>query len=150
VLGQTPAMRADYDVYYDKLLVKGRGSPLWIPGPNRKLPAEYRRSGIRTGDVGIIYRSEGFSFLFNIFLPATHDINKGRVPEAFSPLDFEEVEMDVEEREVYGPNSYLASSSIKETDYDSSYAAVLGSKVRVLILFTAVSFSKLLMGKAPS
>lgn len=124
------SMRPDYDIYYDKLLARGRGSPLWVPGPNRMLPAEYRKSGIRIGDVGIIYRSEGFSFLFNIFLPANNDINEGRVPMNFYPLDFEEVKRDIEGKEYYGDNSYIASS-VKEIKHGSSYVYAHRFWVRV-------------------
>jgi len=35
---------------------------MWRPGPNMRLPKEYRKNGIGFGDIGIIYRSEG-SFL---------------------------------------------------------------------------------------
>jgi len=86
---------------------------MWIPGPNMRLPKEYRRNGIGIGDVGIVYRSEGFSFLFNIFLPADHPINKGRVPDDFELLDLGQVEKDLEKTIVYGPKQHLASSSLR-------------------------------------
>jgi hypothetical protein len=103
----------DYDVYYRQLLLAGRGSPMWIPGPNMMLPKEYRRNGIGIGDVGIVYRSEGFSFLFNVFLPADHPVNEGRVPDEFEPLDFGPVERDLEKKKVYGRGHHLASSSLR-------------------------------------
>jgi len=94
---------------------------MWIPGPNMKLPMEYRRNGIRIGDVGVIYRREGFSFLFNIFLPADHPVNKGRVPDDFEHFDFGQVEMDLEEVIVYGKGHHLASSSLRNVSgVDSS------------------------------
>lgn len=115
--------KADHDIYYDQLLVKGRGLPLWIPGPNLNLPAAYQKDGTSIGDVGIFYRFEGFSFLFNIFLPARHVINKGRVPEGFYPLKLSKVRKDIEKKMIYGPDTCLASSTLHKTrNRDSSYA----------------------------
>jgi len=94
---------------------------MWNPGPNMMLPKEYRRDGVRIGDVGIIYRSEGFSFIFNIFLPADHPVNEGRVPDGFEPLDFVQVKKDLEKRTVYGRGHHLASSSLRNVSgVDSS------------------------------
>ena len=67
-----PVPRADHEIYYHQLLIKKRGSPLWIPGPGMQLPIDYRRQGISIGDVGIVTHSGGFDFLFNIFQPADH------------------------------------------------------------------------------
>ena len=86
---------------------------MWIPGPDMMLPKEYRRNGIRIGDVGIIYRCEGFSFLFNIFLPVDHTVNRGKVPDDFEPLDFGQVEMDLKKAIVYGKRHHIASSSLR-------------------------------------
>jgi len=120
--------RAEYEIYYDQLLAKGRGSPLWIPGPSRTLPTEYRRSGVRIGDVGIIYRSGKFNFLFNIFLSANHPINRGRVPETFYHLDFSKIANDLDEDDAFGPDSYLTSSSLRKTgNLDSSYVLAQGN-----------------------
>jgi len=94
---------------------------MWIPGPSMRLPKEYRRNGIGIGDVGIVYRSEGFSFLFNIFLPADHPVNTGRVPDDFEPLDFGHVQNDIETKIVYGKGHHLASSSLRNVSgVDSS------------------------------
>jgi len=105
------AIRTDYDIYYHQLLVKRRGSPMWIPGPDMNLPTEYRKEGINIGDVGILYRAEGFSFLFNIFHPADHPINIGRVPVGFEPFDLANLHHEVKKQVVFGPKSYIASGS---------------------------------------
>lgn len=90
---------------------------MWIPGPNMLLPMEYRRTGTRIGDIGIIYPSEGFNFLFNIFLEAGDPVNEGRIPDGFEPLDFEQVKRDLEKRSIYGPGHHFASASCS---FDSS------------------------------
>ena len=94
---------------------------MWRPGPSLTLPNEYRRNGIGIGDVGIIYRSEGFGFLFNIFLPADHPVNKGSVPDDFEPLDFGQVKRDLEKAIPYGRGHHLASSALRNVSgVDSS------------------------------
>lgn len=106
---------ADYEVYYNQLLAKKRGSPLWVPGPGMQLPIAYRRRGVSIGDVGLVYCSGGFDFLFNIFLPADHPIHRGRVPGGFHPFNFAEIEGDIERTVIYAANSYLASSTLRKT-----------------------------------
>ena len=100
-------MRADYNIYYYQLLAKQRGSPMWIPGPDLNLPTEYWREGIRIGNVGILYCSEGFGFLFNIFLPVDHPINEGRAPPGFEPLDLSKLRHELKQQVVLGPKSTL-------------------------------------------
>ncbi|KAF8995329.1 hypothetical protein BDQ17DRAFT_1211610, partial [Cyathus striatus] len=63
------------ELYARLLWIKGRGFPLWYPSPEANLPAEYRKNGIRIGDVGIINSSGQFDFLFNICLAADHPVN---------------------------------------------------------------------------
>ena len=113
------ATRADHEIYYDQLLTKRRGSPLWIPGPGMQLPIKYRRQGISIGDVGIITESGGFDFLFNIFQPADHPINGRGVPESFSPLD--PTQLEIETSRIYGRNTYLTSSSVRTAGVNSSH-----------------------------
>ena len=87
-----------------------------------ELPTEYRQSGVRIGDVGIVLRSGAFDFLFNILLPANHEINRGRVPETFHHLNFSDVNRKTYKCIIYGRNSYLASSSLHKTSNgDPSY-----------------------------
>ncbi|KAF9075460.1 hypothetical protein BDP27DRAFT_1179479, partial [Rhodocollybia butyracea] len=49
--------------------------PLWKPKPDEYLPEEYKRIGVRIGDVGILNDSGGFDYLFNGCLPADHPVN---------------------------------------------------------------------------
>jgi len=95
---------------------------MWIPGPDLNLPKEYQREGVRIGDVGILYNLEGFSFLFNIFLPADHPINIGRVPDGFKPLDYSRLRDEMKKQTLFGPRDYLASSFVQKLNsVDSSY-----------------------------
>ncbi|KAJ7686067.1 hypothetical protein B0H17DRAFT_907284, partial [Mycena rosella] len=72
--------------YCSQLLRQGRGFPLYVPGPQRNLPQEYRRKGVSIGDVGRVTPEGIFDFFFNIYLPAEHPINANDVPENFYPL----------------------------------------------------------------
>jgi len=119
-----PTVRTGYDIYYYQLLAERRGSPIWIPGPDMNLPTEYRKEGTRIGDVGILYCSEGFGFLFNIFLPADHPINQGRVPPGFEPLNLSKLEHELKKQVVFGPKSYLTSTSVTtSSNMDSSFVS---------------------------
>jgi len=82
-------------------------------------PDEYRRNGVSIGDVGILYRTGDFAFLFNIFLPADHDINIGRVPNGFIPLDKSKIEKTIKKSIFYDRGSCVASSSLRQTDSSS-------------------------------
>lgn len=118
VATRRPSQNAEYDIYYNQLLVKKRGTPLWEPGPNMVFPIAYRRNGISIGDVGILYRTGDFAFLFNIFLSANHEINEGRVPNGFSPLDKSKVERNIRKCVVYDRGSCV-STSLRRTDSSS-------------------------------
>lgn len=65
------------------MLTQLHGFPLWSPQPDPSLPAEYRETGVKIGDVGIITLDGGFDFLFNIWLPSDHPINPNNSPEDF-------------------------------------------------------------------
>ena len=78
-------------------------------------PTEYRRNGVSIGDVGILNPTSGdFTFLFNIFLPADHEINEGRVPNGFVPLDKSKAEKTMKRCII--PDHCLASSTLRRTD----------------------------------
>jgi len=91
--------------------VKERGSPLWHPEPN-SYPGVYKQQGVSIGDVGLLLPSGGFHFLFNIYHPADHPINGGRVPEGFMPLDPPIDPFDIDKEDVKGVDSWYASQSI--------------------------------------
>ena len=101
---------ADHEIYITQLLTKKRGIPLWVPGPGTSLPIEYRRRGVSIGDVGIITHIGEFDFLFNVFHAADHPINRGDVPQGFSPLKQD----DIHEYISYSPGTHLASSSVRK------------------------------------
>ena len=81
------------------------------------LPIEYRRTGVSIGDVGIVDTTGEFTFLFNIFLPADHEINHGRAPSGFIPLN--KSQTTVKKSVVYDRGSCLASSSLRRTESSS-------------------------------
>ena len=95
----------------------GRGTPLWVPGPNRRSTLEYKRHGITIGDVGIISELGVFSFLFNVLLQADDPINRGVVPEGFHPLGLSAD--DIEEGNLRLQNTYYASDSIEVSQSNS-------------------------------
>ncbi|KAF8811045.1 hypothetical protein BYT27DRAFT_7161278 [Phlegmacium glaucopus] len=110
------------DIYERHLTPKGHGFPLWIPEPNRRLNLDYRRTGIRIGDVGIITHSGAFSFLFNICLPHNDPVNPQMLPERFAPISPPISPMDIEEFVVFKKGSHLTSASIEKsrTSVDTS------------------------------
>ncbi|KAJ7471491.1 hypothetical protein B0H11DRAFT_2040246 [Mycena galericulata] len=77
---------SESEIYCSQLLRQKRGFPLYVPGPQRTLPQEYQRNGVRIGDVGRVTPEGAFDFFFNIYLPADHPINRNDVPEDFFPL----------------------------------------------------------------
>lgn len=72
--------------YVREMVKKGHGHPLWNPEPDVSSPLAYRQTGISVGDVGILYPSGNFGYLFNIFLDANHPCNPSELPEGFAPL----------------------------------------------------------------
>ncbi|KAJ8080921.1 hypothetical protein PM082_017756 [Marasmius tenuissimus] len=80
-------MSQDSQVYCRALYPLGNGLALWGPEPNADLPLEYRTSGIRVGDIGLVTSDGRFDFLFNVCLPKNHPINLyNGVPEGYEPL----------------------------------------------------------------
>lgn len=112
------------EIYENHLLLKGRGFPLWIPEPNRRLPLRYRREGVNIGDVGIITQFGAFSFLFNICVPHDNPINPRLLPEDFAPISPPLDSLDVEEYVVFKTGSYLASASIENSKNESETPCV--------------------------
>ena len=106
-------------IYQRHLELKQRGIPLWIPEPNMRLPATYRRIGISIGDVGVITSSGAFSFLFNICQPVNHPVNLSGVPDGFTPMELERT--DVCEFQDLNPGSYLASATIEKVQNSPSF-----------------------------
>jgi hypothetical protein len=110
-------------IYAQHMTEKGRGTPIWHPGPSNTLPEAYRRRGTAVGDVGILTASGGFDFFFNISLPADHPINRQGLPEGFSPLFPPLQSSDIHRHMEFNRNTYLLSASVERSheENDSSY-----------------------------
>ncbi|KAJ7864678.1 hypothetical protein B0H13DRAFT_2203657, partial [Mycena leptocephala] len=80
------AVETEGGSYCRQLLCRGRGFPLFVPGPQDTLPQEYRREGVAIGDVGSVTTDGIFDFFFNIYLDADDPINLSSVPDGFVPL----------------------------------------------------------------
>ncbi|KAF9230614.1 hypothetical protein BU15DRAFT_57069 [Melanogaster broomeanus] len=66
------------------LAYKSRGYPLWVPEPYSRLPEDYHRTGLKTGDVSIVNEARLFDVLFNICLPENHPLHRRHgVPASF-------------------------------------------------------------------
>jgi len=107
------------EIYEHHLWLKGRGFPLWIPEPNKRLPLVYRRKGINIGDVGIITPAGAFSFFFNICVPSNNPVNPRLLPEGFAPISPPLDTLDITEFDEFKPGSYLASASIENSKSES-------------------------------
>ncbi|KAJ6560135.1 hypothetical protein B0H19DRAFT_945502, partial [Mycena capillaripes] len=112
--------------YSSQLLHQGRGFPLYIPGPQINLPAEYRRCGVAIGDVGRVNAEGDFEFFFNIYLPADHPINVN-VPEDFVPLSPYDP-MDIGHYD-FDPGDYVSTPSIQEINDGFAHSIVGGEFV---------------------
>ncbi|KDR67726.1 hypothetical protein GALMADRAFT_1075570 [Galerina marginata CBS 339.88] len=108
-----PTPRRSYDIYYQHIGSKGRGSALWIPEPSRGLPIGYRRKGTSIGDVGIITEYGGFDFLFNIYLGPDNPINPPDLPENFTALSISSI--DIDQYSEFTGESYLSSASVRKS-----------------------------------
>jgi hypothetical protein len=100
--------------YCSQLLSQGRGFPLYVPGPQINLPAEYRTKGVCIGDVGRITPEGIFDFFFNVYLPTDDPVNANDVPEDFSPLP-RYAERDVFHLD-YDPGNYVSTPSVHEDE----------------------------------
>ncbi|KAJ7476144.1 hypothetical protein FB451DRAFT_1033822 [Mycena latifolia] len=109
---------SESEIYCQRLLYQKRGFPLYMPDPQRNLPAEYRTSGVRIGHVGRVTPEGAFDPFFNIYYSAEHPINSRGVPENFVPLPMyrEEDVFPVDRK----PGDYVSTPSVQESDLLSS------------------------------
>jgi hypothetical protein len=106
-------------MYERHLTLKGRGFPLWIPQPNRRLPKPYRAKGVCIGDVGIV-TDGGFDFLFNICRTQNDPINPEELPDNFAPIYPPLNPIDIREYRAFNSGSWLASPSIVQSQTGDS------------------------------
>ncbi|KAJ7484519.1 G-protein alpha subunit-domain-containing protein [Mycena latifolia] len=104
---------ADGQLYSRLLLSKGAGYPLWQPEPYDDLPAEYKQTGVRIGDVGIITSDGAFDFAFNICVPSDDPINSVGVPDGFEMATLRHGDVRRTPRH-YPPGSDVSSAKLKK------------------------------------
>ncbi|KAJ7180866.1 hypothetical protein C8R46DRAFT_1211168 [Mycena filopes] len=108
------AVHSAANSYCRQMWGRGRGCPMYVPGPQKNLPVEYRRTGIAIGDVGRITPEGGFDFFFNIYRPARNDPVNVRVPEDFVPLSpYDPIDVTVYDSD---PGDYVSTPSIDEAN----------------------------------
>ena len=128
-----PVQRSN-EMYERHLSLKGRGFPLWIPQPNMLLPIPYRAKGVCIGDVGIVTAFGGFDFLFNICRTRDDPINPEELPDNFAPIYPPLNPTDVRKFREFSSGSYLASSSIVESQTGEQASCVYTSFLFFILL----------------
>lgn len=100
------------DIDERHLILKGQGFSSRILDPNPVLHLDYRRTGVRISDVGIITHS-GVLFFLYICLPHNYPVNPRIVPEQFAPMSPPIDASDIDKSIAFKNGSHLASASIK-------------------------------------
>ncbi|KAJ7579024.1 hypothetical protein C8J56DRAFT_334850 [Mycena floridula] len=112
---------SEAQTYSSSLLPKRHGYPLWLPEPHGNLPTEYRRNGLRIGDVVILTEDGGFDYMFNIFADETESINQGRTPHGFNPLALDEQDVLYWENR-HKPGASISTMNVKKLELNSEAA----------------------------
>ncbi|KAJ7631270.1 hypothetical protein DFH06DRAFT_1224064 [Mycena polygramma] len=107
-------MESDSELYSSLLFTNGKGYPLFQPQLSDNLPDEYKKTGIRIGDVGVVSRIGSFNPIFNILHgPGDHEINRFGVPENFVQLELGDY--DIDRRDLCHPlGGHISNTKIKK------------------------------------
>ncbi|ESK82963.1 hypothetical protein Moror_11804 [Moniliophthora roreri MCA 2997] len=128
------------------------GYPLWFLEPCPGVPSAYCATGVRIGDVGIVQSNKRFDYLFNICHRADDPINKYGVPDGFSTISYDEVELSFSAEDIYRkpgspvtmPGSIklepITNGAVRNyTKYDEFQKVTLGS----MFMMKSLGFRKL-------
>jgi hypothetical protein len=94
------------------MLKHKQGYPLYRPGPKRGLPMEYRKRGVRIGDVGRITPHGAFDFLFNIDSSQASSVNPSTLPRDFETIP----PIEIISEDHFQPGEHLLSDHVKQTE----------------------------------
>jgi len=76
-----------HELYMELLRSRGRGHPLWHPGPNLQLSQDYRDCGVSIGDLAVLCDDGTFDFLYNFANARDHPFNIGQWHSEVIPED---------------------------------------------------------------
>lgn len=109
---------------YSRLRPQRGWKAQFTPEPSDNLPAEYRQSGVRIGDVGI-WSEDSFDVVFNACLPVTDPINRVHgVPRDFKPISL--LPGDISKHlTYYSPKSVLASGRVSYAALDARASSMV-------------------------
>ena len=101
----------DSEVYLRLMLKHKLGYPLYGPEPKCGLPIEYRKRGVKIGDVGRITPDGAFDFLFSIDSSQASLVNP-----SILPRDFETIPpIGILSEDRFQPGEHLLSNDVKQT-----------------------------------
>jgi len=101
----------DSEVYLRLMLKHKHGYPLYRPGPKRNLRMEYRKRGVRIGDVGRITPDGAFDFMFNIDSSQATSVNPPNLPTNFETIP----PIEIRSKRYFKPGQHLLSEHVKQT-----------------------------------
>jgi hypothetical protein len=87
------------------------GYPLYRPEPKRSLGMEYRKRGVRIGDVGRVTPDGAFDFMFNIDSSEASLVNPPTLPRNFETI----LPIEISSEPYFLPGHHLLSDHVKQT-----------------------------------
>jgi hypothetical protein len=101
----------DSELYLRLMLKHCHGYPLYRPEPTRSLPMEYRRKGVKIGDVGRITPDGSFDFLFNVDSAQATSVNPPNLPRDFETMP----PIEIISYDYFQPGENVLSDHVKQT-----------------------------------
>ena len=107
--------RTSKSYYYASCMLEHKhGYPLYAPEPDQNHPMDYRKTGIRIGDVGLITGDGSFDFLFNV-CGENQDVNPSKLPDSFEVIK----DLELSKSRFFQPNTCLFGGIVRQTNHRS-------------------------------
>ncbi|KAF9239124.1 hypothetical protein BU15DRAFT_25162, partial [Melanogaster broomeanus] len=115
------------------------GYPLWTPEPDGRLPEDYRHTGLKIGDVGMVAEGGNFDVFFNICSPENHPLHH---PHGV-PSNFRQVTINDQDISKFPfidhEGQVLATRSVSQRTLSSSFSGA-GSPTITTSIGAAISY----------